>query len=356
MKIKLILAACTLALSATAWADDAGEFIQAVMRDHASRIMSLLLQGADPNVRDARGAPSLYLALQQESLNAAQAILASPRLDPNLTTPADETPLMMAAFKGQTEMARALLAKGASVNKSGWSPLHYAATGGHTALIRLLLDRGADIEARSPNGSTPLMMAARYGSAEAVQMLLRAGADPRARNVLGMDARDFAVSNQRPDIAELLTEARRRTPVRAAAQPENAPSAAPTTAPDTADTAGASAVVVTPVISPAVAEPAASPATDPMPEPTPPAAAPPAALTHGTILRLRGVNADRLPLPGQAEQITPAGPNPAAPPSRIEPQPPEAARERPIATPPPPPAPSSARGWRPVPPPSTNGW
>lgn len=45
-------------------------------------------------------------------------------------------------------------------------------------------------------------------------MLLRAGADPRARNQLGMDALDFAVSGERPDAIELLTEARRRAPVR----------------------------------------------------------------------------------------------------------------------------------------------
>jgi hypothetical protein len=325
IKIKTMLAACALSLSAFAtWADDmSGQFIQAVIRDHASAIMSLLLKGVDPNVRDERDAPALYLALQLESLNAAQAILASPRLDPNLPTPTDETPLMMAAFKGQMEIARALLDKGAKVNRTGWSPLHYAATGGRIELIRLLLDHGADIEARSPNGSTPLMMASRYGSAEAVQMLLRAGADSRAHNVLGMDALDFSVSNERFDIAEIITEARRRTPMRAAAQPES--EAATPASPAASDGAGASAVVVTPVASPAAT-----------PEEPPPAAAAPAP---------RSPEADNTglsqALSGQAVQITPPAETPAA----ATPDSPA----RPIA-----PAPPSDKP--PVLLPSANGW
>ncbi|MDR0276184.1 MAG: ankyrin repeat domain-containing protein [Burkholderiaceae bacterium] len=209
---KVWLAVALLAASVGAWADAAGDFIRAIKQDNGSGMAALLRQGVDPNIRDKRGVPGLYMALQEESLKAAQAILADPRLNPNLLTPTNESALMMAALKGQLDIARTLIAKGAAINKTGWTPLHYAATGGYTQIMSLLIERGAQLDAPSPNGTTPLMMAARYGSAEAVQMLLSAGADPRHRNELGMDALDFAASGERADMVELLAQAKRRAP------------------------------------------------------------------------------------------------------------------------------------------------
>jgi ankyrin repeat protein len=117
---------------------------------------------------------------------------------------------MMAALKGQTDLARRLIARGADVNKTGWSPLHYAATGGHQAMISLLLDAHAYIDAESPNGTTPLMMAAQYGSIAAVRQLLEAGADASLRNQLGLTAQDFALRAERRDAAELIAAQRRK--------------------------------------------------------------------------------------------------------------------------------------------------
>ncbi|MDR2154636.1 MAG: ankyrin repeat domain-containing protein [Burkholderiaceae bacterium] len=200
---------------APAWAGEgADDFIRAIKQDNRSRMEALLRQGVDPNTRDSRGVPGLYVALQEGALEVAKVILASPRLNPELRTPTDESALMVAALRGQLDIVEALIVKGAQVNKTGWTPLHYAATGGNVEVIGLLLKHGARLEARSPNGSTPLMMAARYGSLEAVQALLRAGADPRLRNETGMDALDYAVSGQRVDAVELLTQFRQRASAR----------------------------------------------------------------------------------------------------------------------------------------------
>ena len=114
---------------------------------------------------------------------------------------------MMACLRGQLDIARKLVARGADVNKMGWTPLHYAATGGHVALVELMLDKDAYIDAESPNGSTPLMMAAMYGSRETVQLLLQAGADPTLKNQLGMTAADFAGQAGRGDLVEALNAA-----------------------------------------------------------------------------------------------------------------------------------------------------
>ena len=165
------------AFAASALAQSPGEFFRAIKSDNASAMRELLAQGMDPNTRDERGRPGLFVALQEESMKAADALMASPRLRPDEPNASGETPLMMAALKGQLDVARRLIAQGAAVNKTGWTPLHYAASSGHMPMLELLLEHHADLNAPSPNGTTPLMMAAGYGSPEAVQRLLKAGAD-----------------------------------------------------------------------------------------------------------------------------------------------------------------------------------
>ena len=126
--------------------------------------------------------------------------------------------LMLAAIKGHTDIVKALLARDAEVNKTGWTPLHYAASGvqaQQTAIVALLLEHHAYIDAASPNGSTPLMMAAQYGTREVVKLLLDEGADPALKNQLGLGAADFALRAERPELVEAIAAAvRRRAPNR----------------------------------------------------------------------------------------------------------------------------------------------
>lgn len=207
--IRRVLAALVLSLLAGAALADAGAFFRAIKQDNEVAMRKLLTSGVDPNTKDERGVPGLYMALQEGSLRVAQLLIDSPRLKPETRNAADESPLMMAALKGHTELARQLIAKDADVNKPGWTPLHYAATGGHLDIMRLLLEEHAFIDAQSPNGTTPLMMAASYGSPEAVKLLIEAGADIHLRNQKGMSALDFARRSERRNAVELIETALR---------------------------------------------------------------------------------------------------------------------------------------------------
>ena len=190
-----------------AWAQDSGAFFRAIKQDNDVAMRELLARGVDPNTKDEKGVPGLYMALQDGSLRVARLLIASPRLKPETRNAADESPLMMAALKGHLDLVKQLIAKDADVNKPGWTPLHYAATGGHLDIMRLLLEEHAFVDAQSPNGTTPLMMAASYGSPEAVKLLIEAGADLRMRNQKGMTALDFAQRAERRDAAELIETA-----------------------------------------------------------------------------------------------------------------------------------------------------
>jgi hypothetical protein len=182
-------------------------FFHAVDIDDWRGAAEMIAGGIDPNALDAKGQPALCVALQGESLKVAKVLWEAPGIRIDARNHADETPLMLAALKGEADAAAALVARGASVGKDGWSPLHYAATGGSAAIVKLLLAHGAPLEARSPNATTPLMMAARYGSEDAVDALLAAGADRTARNDQGMDAAAFAASVGRDKLAARLKAA-----------------------------------------------------------------------------------------------------------------------------------------------------
>lgn len=203
-----------LALGGTplrAWADPVGDFFRAIVQDDETAMRRLLARGVDPNSRNDKGIPGLVLALQEDRFKVARVLLDSPRLKPEERNPADESPLMIAALKGELEIARRLIALDADVNKPGWTPLHYAATNGQLALMELLLEEHAFIDAQAPNGNTPLMMAAYYGSPEAVKLLIQAGADLRLRNRQGETALDMAQRGNRGNAAELLVEGLRRS-------------------------------------------------------------------------------------------------------------------------------------------------
>ena len=194
----------------TAHAGSFEDFFSAIQRDDARALTALLQRGFDPNTRDAKGQPGLLLAVREPAPNALRVLLNAKNIQVEARNSQDESPLMMAAIRGQLDIARQLIDKDADVNKPGWAPLHYAVSssqGDALGVAKLLLDNSAYVDAASPNGTTPLMMAAMYGPPEAVKLLLEESADPMLKNQLGLTAIDFARRANRNDVAELIATA-----------------------------------------------------------------------------------------------------------------------------------------------------
>jgi ankyrin repeat protein len=180
------------------------DFFIGIALDRPGIVAPLLTKGFDVNSRSPEGQHGLYLALREESNEVVPLLLAQPALDANATNAAGETLLMMAAMRGRLDTMRQLIARGASINREGWTPLHYAASGADDRATRMLLELGAQVDARAPNGNTPLMMAAGFGSIDAADLLAARGADVSLRNKAGMTASDYARRAARDELAARL--------------------------------------------------------------------------------------------------------------------------------------------------------
>ena len=68
-----------------------------------------------------------------------------------------KTPLHIASKRGDLELTRLLLERGAVVNagEEGTTPLHYATYEDHVEVCRALVDAGADLDALDEEGYTP---------------------------------------------------------------------------------------------------------------------------------------------------------------------------------------------------------
>lgn len=178
-------------LPAAALADPYREFFEAIARNDARRVETLILRGVGTNSADPKLGPAIVYAAQQKSYDALQALLLSPATRVDARNAAGETALMYAALNGELEVVKRLLARGAEVNQPGWTALHYAASGGQLSVVQLLLERHAYIDAPSANGTTPLMMAARQEHPTVARYLVEQGADPSLANEAGLTAADY---------------------------------------------------------------------------------------------------------------------------------------------------------------------
>lgn len=177
-----------------------------IANDRVEQIRTQLALGDDPNAVNKDGQPSIMVAIQEGAWKVYDLLIRHRQIDINAVNGHDETPLMYLAVIGETQRASDLIAKGAQVNRLGWTPLHYAASKGHLETVKLLLSHKALVNAPSPDGTSPLMMAAYAGSEEVVRALLAAGADVTARNLRGEDAAVWARRKSHNELAAKLDD------------------------------------------------------------------------------------------------------------------------------------------------------
>jgi ankyrin repeat protein len=150
----------------------------------------------------------LIAAIERRDVFEVKRLLQS-GVDANTTGQVHRPALSYAVLNDSLEIARELLAAGASpnaVDDNGWAPLHFVAQEWLPAFVSLLIDGGAAIDPQDEHGSTPLWRAV-YGSqgrGEVIEALLQKGADPERGNARGVSPRELAATIANYDVARFF--------------------------------------------------------------------------------------------------------------------------------------------------------
>ena len=196
------------------WAGCSPQIDQAVKDGDAARVRELLDEGADVNALEDGQARELVYGGKRLSFTPLHwaafrgdfdivRLLVLRGANLNAADTSHGTPLHLACENAHPEVVEFLLEKGAKVNFPnafwGHTPLHRAAWGpvvqrfGQDAkdrgadpnpdyhrIVSLLIAEGADLNVRDHEGETPLDQAVEGGSAETVALLKKHGAKTRS--------------------------------------------------------------------------------------------------------------------------------------------------------------------------------
>ncbi|KAK6491111.1 ankyrin repeat domain-containing protein 12-like isoform X1 [Huso huso] len=106
-----------------------------------------------------------------------------------------ETPLHMAAIRGDTKQVKELISLGADVNVkdfAGWTPLHEACNLGYYDVAKVLIAAGAEVNTQGLDDDTPLHDASSSGHRDIVKLLLCHGGNAFQANKCGERPVDVA--------------------------------------------------------------------------------------------------------------------------------------------------------------------
>lgn len=211
----IVFAACLGAGAAqAATPEQLADFFRAVQTDDPKTVRAMLGKAIHPDqLNPIGGEPALVLAVREGAMRVFEVLLNHPGINLDATAVNGNTALMMAAYKRNMPAVQALVAKGAAVNRSGWTALHYAAAAGDNDIARFLLQRGAQVDALSPPASgayTPLMMAAREGHDGTALMLMEQGANPALANTEGLNAVQLAERAGKTHVAAAISARAKR--------------------------------------------------------------------------------------------------------------------------------------------------
>ena len=189
------------------------------------RVQALLAQ--DPSLAKARspgdhyetGVTALHLAACGGHLEVARALVEAGAGVNAIAK--DGSPLSMAVWEGKRELVVFLLQAGADSGAcaaNGETALHAAAYKGDLEAARLLIAHGAPVNCRTTCGTTdlfvtsppvcgesPLHLAAAYGHREIVELLLASGADREIQDHTGQKPVHWADRHRRHELIKLLS-------------------------------------------------------------------------------------------------------------------------------------------------------
>jgi ankyrin repeat protein len=177
----------------------------------------LLEKGVDVEETDKQGDTALMFAAANvfsqdatgETLPAVN-LLLDWKANPNATNKKGQTPLMLAAQKGEVEIAKLLTSKKADIHardKNGKNALHYAVEEGADPPIAIyLIEQGCELDTQDDRGETALMKASAHKNRAMAITLAVKGSNPNLQAKDGKTALMIAVECGNGAIAAQLLQ------------------------------------------------------------------------------------------------------------------------------------------------------
>jgi ankyrin repeat protein len=181
---------------------------------HFEVVKYLVENGADVSAVDVNGIVPLSSVASRAHLEAVTFLIDNGARLNDRDKISEFTALHYAALKGQAEVARLLVDRGADVEARDIhesTPLHVAVQAGQTAVVELLLNdtppgNPASVNVQDYDGYTPLQWACDIGNRDIAALLVAKGADMNARNTVGQTAFNLAGNGGYKEIADLLAQ------------------------------------------------------------------------------------------------------------------------------------------------------
>ncbi|XP_059404272.1 histone-lysine N-methyltransferase EHMT1-like isoform X1 [Carassius carassius] len=182
-------------------------------RGELQRILQMLVEGVDPNLRmdsEKRKTP-LHCAAEEGHKEICH-ILVQAGSNVDICDVEQRTPLMYACENNHLETVKYLLKAGASAGHKdmrGSTCLHLAARGGHTGVLQYLVSiPSIDVNCKDDGGWAPLTWATENMNLEQVKMLISVGADVQIRDKEENVCLHWAAFSGCDEIAQLLLDKR----------------------------------------------------------------------------------------------------------------------------------------------------
>jgi ankyrin repeat protein len=116
------------------------------------------------------------------------------------------TPLILACYRGNNEVAKFLIANNSDINyKSKMGSALMAATAkGNLEVVKMLLENNANPDITDTNGMTALLYAVNFKNYDLVKLLVKYKSNLEAKDNRGYNALDYAILANDDKLIELL--------------------------------------------------------------------------------------------------------------------------------------------------------
>lgn len=150
--------------------------------------------------------PDIFEVARKGNVTEAKTFLkADPKLA-NATNADGYTPLILAAYRGNNEVAKFLVESGANIDAvSGMgTALMASVVKGNDEMVKFLLERKANPNLADGNGSTALLYAVMFKKHGIATQLIKAGANAEHKDNRGQSAIDYAILANDDKLIEIL--------------------------------------------------------------------------------------------------------------------------------------------------------